>query len=373
VDGFLVKKAGYLVFQPMAVTDTDIPQTQRYARAFQLKRQFMSPALPVFARAEEPGSAAAPPPRPGPAAAAIAAAGDEGPALAAAATPAVLTAWSDWFAWVSGGGVGAAPASAAGLKLWSWILERYATVPESRAVALRWWFDRCRYADQRALLEAVATGTPAEGPLAALAATVAGDLFRAGTMRAYRVYNPDTMGVEYYCYSMAAAAAGGGPATFTPCDSKVAAIVERELNKPPVDPMKSTGPLFGFLAAKKTDVVFKTLDKTQPIKPSSVGAECGNTSNLSVHHPRVRILHQVGRDSDLAPFMLPDSDETWVAEGADARKRAGRPEHMKDITHQPLCMYMEFLCRILDARRVADKRWFLTAAAAASAGLKGKK
>lgn len=383
VEGFLVKKAGYLVFQPMLVTDTEIPQTMRYARAFQLKRQFMMPTLPVLARAEEPGGgAAAPPPRPGPAAAAVAA--TEGrPVLVAApaaeapmavATPAILTAWSDWYTWVSGGGAGAIPASVgAGLKIWSWILERYAAVPEARTVALRWWFDRCRYADQRVLLETVAVAPPADGPLAGLAAAVTGDLFRSGPMRAYRIYNPETMGVEYYCYSLAAAAGGGGPPTFTPCDSKIATIIERELNKPPVDPMKSTGPLFGFLAAKKTDVVFKTLDKTQPIKPSSVGAECGNTSNLSVHHPRVRILQAVGRDSDLAALMLPDSDESWIAEGAETRKRAGRPEHMKDITHQPLCLYLEFLCRILDARRVAEKRWFLTAAAAATAGLKGKK
>ena len=40
---------------------------------------------------------------------------------------------------------------------------------------------------------------------------------------------------------------------------------------------------------------------------------------------------------------------------------------MKDITHQPLCLYMEFLTRILDALHVTKKRWFLTAAAAAFA------
>jgi hypothetical protein len=372
VEGFLVKKAGYLVFQPIAVTDTEIPQTLRYARAFQLRRQLMAPALPVFARAEEPAGGAAAAPRLAPAAA-IAAAEAGGAAAAAepAVAPAILGAWEAWAAWVAGGGAGAIPASVGPtLKLWSWILDRYAAVPESRTVALRWWFDRCRYADQRTLLEAALAG-PTDS---ALATTLAADLFRIKSMHAYRVYNPDTMAVEYYCQGQAAAAGGGGPAAaFSPCDSKVQAIVERELNKVPVDPMTSTGPLFGFLAAKKGDVVFKTLDKTQPIKPSSVGAECGNTSNLSVHHPRVRVLHQVGRDSELAALMLPDDDESWVAEGADARKRAGRPEHMKDITHQPLCLYMEFLCRILDARRVASKRWFLAAAAAAVAGLKGKK
>jgi hypothetical protein len=372
VEGFLVKKAGYLVFQPIAVTDTEIPQTLRYARAFQLRRRFMAPVLPVFARAEEPaGGGAGAAPRLAPAAAAAAA--DEPAAAAAAAavpTAAILGAWETWAAWVSAGGVGAIPSSVGPtLKLWSWILERYAAVPESRTVALRWWFDRCRYSDQRTLLEAALAG-PADSTLST---TLAADLFRIKSMLAYRIYNPDTMAVEYYCQAQAAAGGGGPAAAFSPCDSKVKAIVERELNKVPVDPMASTGPLFGFLAAKKGDIVFKTLDKTQPIKPSSVGAECGNTSNLSVHHPRVRVLHQVGRDSPLAPLMLPDTDESWVAEGADARKRAGRPEHMKDITHQPLCLYMEFLCRILDAQRVASKRWFLTAAAASVAGLKGKK
>ena len=71
--------------------------------------------------------------------------------------------------------------------------------------------------------------------------------------------------------------------------------------------------------------------------------------------------------------MLPDSDETWDEDGAKKRMAAVQPAHMKDITHQPLCLYMEFLTRILDARRVGDRRWFLSAIEAVRSGLKGKK
>lgn len=380
VEGFLIKKAGYVVFQPAKISDTDIPMTLRYARAFQLRRRFMEPALPVFGRAEE---APVLPPKKAVATAAeaVVAATGEGAAatavkpptevapvaaVAAAATPAVYAAWVTWVDWVHGDGAAATiPASVgASLKIWSWILERYATVPESRVVAMRWWFDRQNYANQRALLE-YTLQHPEDGPLNV---TLRSDLLRSKQVLAYRVYNPETLGVEYFCMSTAAAADG-----FAACDSRFAAIVEKELNKPPVNFMDDTGPLFGFMAGKEGSVVFKTLDKTQPIKPSSVGAECGNTSNLSVHHPRVRVLHTVGRVSDLKDMMLPDGDDDWDAAGADARKKTGRPEHMKDITHQPLCLYMEFLTRILDSRRVNSKRWFLTAAAAATAGLKGKK
>jgi hypothetical protein len=119
--------------------------------------------------------------------------------------------------------------------------------------------------------------------------------------------------------------------------------------------------------------VFKTLDNTKPKKHSSIGAECGNTSNLGEHHPRIRMLHAAGLTSELAPFMLPDSDASWDEDGAKKRMTSMAPAHMKDITHQPLCLYMEFLARVLDARHVENKRWFLNAIEAVQAGLKGKK
>jgi hypothetical protein len=71
--------------------------------------------------------------------------------------------------------------------------------------------------------------------------------------------------------------------------------------------------------------------------------------------------------------MLPDIDDTWDKVGAKKRMAALAPEHIRDITHQPLCLYMELLTRVLDARRVDGRRWFLGAIEAAQSGLKGKK
>jgi hypothetical protein len=55
------------------------------------------------------------------------------------------------------------------------------------------------------------------------------------------------------------------------------------------------------------------------------------------------------------------------------RGDAATPAHLYDITHQPLCLYMEFLCRIFDEMSLQVRRWYLSAIEAANSGLKGKK
>jgi hypothetical protein len=148
--------------------------------------------------------------------------------------------------------------------------------------------------------------------------------------------------------------------------------VNKTLGVPPADLDANVGTLLGFIAPKDKKIVFKTLDTTKAKKHSLVGAECGNTSNLGEHHPRVRLLHAAGRASDLAPLMLEDRDDTWDKDGAKARMSSMTPAHMKDITHQPLCLYMEFLTRLFDARRLNDKRWFFGAIEKAQTGKKKK-
>jgi len=144
----------------------------------------------------------------------------------------------------------------------------------------------------------------------------------------------------------------------------------------PIDYLKDTGPIFGFIVSKGEAPVFKTLDTTKPMKKSSVGAVCETVSNMGEHQPRVQLLHEAGRsaDSGLAELMLPDDDASWVPvpkgfkPGADDREP---PFHMKDLTQRPLCLYMEFLTRLFDARRLGGKRWFLSAIESSYAGLKG--
>ena len=374
VTGFLIKRAGYLVFQPAAVTDKDIPMSLRYARAWQLRRRFMDWSNPVLGRLGEQ------PPPPPPSAitesAAPAASGASGSGAGAVGAAAVATAtakpseevsqvlgrWTAWRDWVaSGASAGPIPAFIGkSLNIWSWILQAYSSIPETQIVAWRWWFDRQSFGEQRFLLEIAADITVPTEPLAA---TLNQDIFRATNTVGYRVFNPVTKQTEYFCKSPGS--------LFRPCSSSLISIIEKTLNKPPVNLSKDMGQLFGFMAAKKSECVFKTLDTTVEIKSSSRGAECGNTSNLSVHRPRVRLLQEAGRTSDLAPLMLPDNDEGYDESMAVTFKKTGRPYHLKDITHQPLCLYMEFLTRIFDARRLHGRRWFLTAAAATAAGLKG--
>jgi hypothetical protein len=72
-------------------------------------------------------------------------------------------------------------------------------------------------------------------------------------------------------------------------------------------------------------------------------------------------------------MIIPDDDASWDDTGKATRMLTLEIAHMKDITHQPLCIYMEFLTRLLDRMRVGGRRWFLSAVEAAQSGLKGKK
>jgi hypothetical protein len=263
------------------------------------------------------------------------------------------------------------------LKIWGWLLNRYAALGSTIPIALRWWFDKMlTYDQQRAFLEFGIQSRSSEEPaLAAIHRALSSDLFITAQYLAYRVYNPDPAAiaakteVEYWCRPTASEGAAFGP-----CPSALRKVIAGKLGDKAIPIPEGTGTLFGFLAPKTGRIVFKTLDTNKIRKSSTVGAECGNTSNLGEHHPRIQELHKAMDASViLGPLKLPDDDASFDAAGAKKRMEAVRPEHMKDITHQPLCLYMEFLTRILDAERVAGRRWFLGAIEASLSGLKGKK
>ena len=356
MDGFLVKKPGFLVFQPAAITDTDIPMTMRYARAFQLARHRMTPSLQVLARSEE---AEAVPVK------------DEGVVPGSGSGSKILTEWAEWVSYVDSKGRSSLPKKIHHThKLWSWILHRYADIPEVKAVALRWWFDKMTtYAEKKTLLETAVTD---EGYLRQ---TLAQDIFSNNQMSIYRIFNPDESSIQLFYRG-----AKGGE--YTPCPSNLAKAVSERLGNTPIEYRpegkgegdRKTGGLFGFLVAKSGDLVFKTFDITAPITRSTVGAVCETVSNLDEHHPRVMILHAAGRESELGPLMLPDDDASWtpIPKGFKVKGAEGMPPfHMKDMTQRPLCLYMEFLTRLFDMKRIGGVRWFLSAFEASYSGLKG--
>lgn len=364
VEGFLVKKAGFLVFQPAKVADSDIPMALRYSRAFQMRRHVMDPQMPVLGRGaavEEarPTALMVSPPSSVAAPSMVSAA-----SISTAVAPSsLLTDWEAWRTFVNGGPV---PAKLGVTKrIWSWILSHFATVPELKAIAYRWWFEKeLKYEDQRLILEYAAKTAAPEDPIQL---AVNGDIFRNPSLTAYRIFNPTTGEIDIYRWNK-----DGAVILCNPDSDQFRPVIDKGLGNTAVPIPGGTGPLFGFLAAKKGNLVFKTLDTTKPKKHSSVGAECGNTSNLGEHHPRIRMLHEAGRASELASLMLEDSDASWDEAGAKARMASLKPTHMKDITHQPLCLYMEFLTRLLDARHVSGKRWFFSGVDAFHSGLKGK-
>lgn len=356
VRGFLVAKAGYLVFQPEHVTDSDIPISLRYARAFQLRRHVMDSRLPVFGRSEEAGPVASIVDRPS-------------SKLSVVAAEAGVGRWAEWAAFVERNGEGDIPKSIPSTShLWSWVLQRCAS---SKVVALRWWFDMvASYTEQRSLLESAAT----DESDAALAETVGSDIYRSSSLIGYRIFNPLKSEIEYFCKSNAGGAWG-------PCASNIVAIIEKHLGNQPVT---KTEWLYGFIGVKDDKIAFKTFltdpdkekDKKKKQKHSSIGAVCSIISTLKEHYLRVKPLLNAAEKYDiLRPIVLPFSEMTWDKVGAKKRMAALAPEHIRDITHLPLCLYIEILTRLLDiaARDDDGRRWFLSAIEAAHSGLKGKK
>jgi hypothetical protein len=285
-------------------------------------------------------------------------------ASASIAPSASLTEWAQWVDFVMSVGTSKLPDNVS--KLWIWILNRYRDVPTIQRVALRWWFDKiATFEQQKKLIEINSLEQSSNKYKEQLLSTVSDDIVLDHEIQAYRILNPETKLLEYFQYIQKSL-------SFVPCSSTISTLIEKRLGTRVVKIPAETGNLIGFLTPKNDKCVFKTLDTTLARTQSSVGAECGIVSNLTEHHIRVKKLHFAGSQSPLAHLMLPDSDDTWVSTGTKQKMIDYNPRHMKDITHQPLCLYMEFLTRILDSESVMSRRWFLSAIEAMNSGLRSK-
>lgn len=415
--GFLVKKAGYVVFQPMAVADTDIPMTLRYKRAFQLKRLFMQTGLPVLGRAEDLGEERAPAftamatklpvdmptvtglpngqvaaelPMVLPSVAAgggvagggvttvapasIAAGGgnipvvDTVPSAATISSSEVIKRWIQWHEFVMTNGTANASQSLGNIEIYKlirFLLVRYNKISEAKLVALRWWFDRLTYPDQRSLYEYAIKSDPRTPHVQSLLTICDTEIFITKSTQGYRIMNPETMLMEYFCTNQQTS-------SFSSCPSTMVDVVSGMMNKKLTGAMSG---MFGFLAPKAGKMVFKSIDINKSAKTTGqVGAECGNVSNMKDHRERVVILQEAVAGTELADLMLNDDATSWDAADPDLKRRRIEltPEHIYDFTQPLICFYMEWLARILHARHVNGQRWFLTGTEAFIAGLKGR-
>ena len=374
IEGYIVKKAGYLVFQPFSVSDTDIPMTMRYARAFQLQRKFWKPQMPIFIRpAGELAAVAGAGAGAGAKAVVAAKAGAGGPnvtlsgPLKVKAVPkklsvsSILTKLKEWARFLQSKGKPPAYLTKP-YELWPWIVSHFHDIPEFEDVANKWWFDRIlSYSEQRALYEHAIEQIHAGSEEAPIYGFLRQNIWIKGTTTAYRIYNPEkayspkdvtNTPIEYYCKTLTS------ENPFTPCSSGMTKIVSKDLGNELIHVDKTNLQLMiGFLIPKEGIFKFKSLNIVEGLTQGSSGADCIISSNLGEHRPRIQKLHKAGRTQpELAPFMLPDTDSEYESIKSGERFQ---PAHLKDMTHQPLCLYMEFITRLLDARRVMGLRWFL--------------
>lgn len=368
IRGTLHLQNGYVMFQPLGVTDMDIPMALRFGRAYgrlprymELSRgkvfeteRLMKPLTPaVAAPVTKQASAHTPPPT---------ATSDVGDALQMAGewkkyvdsklltTPLLQTL-------VPPAGL---PAGVF-FEGWRWVFHYFRELPDVRRIAYQWYMDNEWTLDQRAAVLRNWTVTPSTAD-----DLVAGfkpvELF-TGALSGYHTVDVAKSRVVAHCMFE-------GDAEPTLCPSNMAKDIEGVIG-PAVDKKAGTGPLFGFLvfSSKEGRVVFKTVNKADN---SYRGAQCSNTSNLVNHVTRIRIIHEelraAGREDILA--LLLDDDP---ANEVDKKTRQGRQDaknfkHIGDLTLKQTCPYMEFLLRWMDLHRVGGKRWFLSVVDSVRAG-----
>lgn len=391
VYGTLMLQNGYVVFQPLNVTSTEIPLALRYGRAYgRLPRSIVPERGALFTTAvpervapppvveDEDGEAVAQPPAPP--AAAPAAVNDRTTALAS------LRKWHTIVKQIISEPEG--KLDNAGLPDdtfdgWRWIFNHFGNLKETIPIACKWWMDNMWTSEERADVFSNWT-VRGLGKLDADEKMFAEqfqprELF-SGELSGYLVYNTGKSELQTFCFY------DGDDVPYI-CPSISLGDVNDTIG-PPIDRVKATGPIFGFLAVKAGNVVFKTVDKE---KGDLKGAECSNTSNLKNHERRIKIIHDTFREffdeeDEIRTLLLDDAperkavDKIRKARQDAVKRRFGKkidvPDKSLDIIHtsdlslRQICPYMEFLLRWMEMRRVGEKHWFLSIVESARAGVK---
>lgn len=396
VEGFLVKKNGYLVFQPALIRDTDIPIALRYARGFQLIRQTINPSGPVWTRAPPPppvrqlptqlpvqSSVEAPPGgvaahlvsravdgitvRPGDTAPPPAAAPAAAPATAPAADdPLILTAellarWSAWFNFISNfSDVDKSeldPADADICQLWKWILRKFKVIGDNIiTVAIQWWVERRLTFDEQRIFNEICLLNKEIVGLDALKVALAKKQFINTSYLAYAIYNPEENEIKIFYLKI-----GGASQIFKRSSGMLLEFFKPRLIAPKLDLIREAGVVFGLIYNKdkknNSSLVFKTVDMTSGLDSKTRGAECAILSNLKSSIERVnRLQAAVDEDptNELYTLMLLPPEAT-------AKKSEEDKHYINQLARNDLCLYLEFLTRLLDLNKYQEKRWFLDA------------
>lgn len=248
-----------------------------------------------------------------------------------------------------------------------WVLHNFADLPETRKIAEKWWIDTEWSISQRnAVLNYLLKHPEDEAELRAQFRPV--ELF-TGALSGYfavELNNQEAAksSLKTYCFLEDEGVKA--------CPPNIQKIVQTIVGNP-VDRIEDTGPLFGFVIPIKTLTTFKSVDKKEKI----TGAQCGNTSNLTSHHSRIEqiqneLWNHFGEEEPVMNMILSTGTEGADIPAAERKKRQeqGTLKHIKDLSKNHSCFYMEFLLRWMDMNRVDSRRWFLSVVDAMRAGYK---
>jgi hypothetical protein len=363
VRGTLHYQHGYLVFQPLGVTDYDIPMAMRFGRAFGRIPRFMELPRDTLLATERPQEEEVHAEVPGEVSIARTAVTDDLYMIAIQS----LRDWLDHLKtriFPTAMAVAIAPPTGvpagAFFEGWRWVYHRFQTLNGIQQVAEHWWMDHEWTLEQRmAVLSHWTVHGPEEAEHGIAKSLQPVEYFR-GAISGFHTPNlvpKAKQKVVVHCFF-------DGDAEPTVCPSNLLQDVA-EIVGPIPDKVKDTGPVFGFLAfnAKEQNVLFKTINKADG---SWKGAQCFNTSNLPNHRERLALVQKqirehVPEDHPILSLLLDDSEETRPSE-EEARKRGktGTLLHLHDLAQKQICPYMEFLLRWMESQHLGGKRWFLS-------------
>ena len=367
--GHLILQNGYLLFQPFGIRSKQIPLAYRYSRAYSiLSRRKMMPRrgtvlgdLNVELPNEEVKT--------------------EAPGLGEDLESDPINLFNSWLDKVdialdlaktkgreSINEWTAPPNSPPSASAWGWLLYHFHKIPEIRMAALKYWVDSGFTPEQRKQIseKILLEGTDKFKP--ELFDALKSDLFITKDIKGFEFMNNMTFNLESYC--LLKDVVGLCPGSFK-------SIINKELGEP-VDVKSGTGDIFGFLVPRKDNaIIFKTLDKINSKRVmGAVGSDCSLASDLGGHRGRIHSIQDIIRSSipELIPFIISDEkrEKKKKSEGRQERQLANEFNHIEDLSHIYVCIYMETLLRVMDLKKCLGLRWFLNSVETVRAGLKGR-
>ena len=386
--GYLILRGGYVIFQPREITDTSIPLALRYKRSDPVDgklwaKEILPPEGPFVQGVEARVHV-----RPQSVSAAIAAAGggetleDNAGSVQTSRTTTSLSrsvaagpeSPIEWLDLVKGVYTQTDPfklplsadlkAKMKGLDELGIIAFRFKELAETKQVLLAFGWDHFySYDTKKRLYTAYMNGKLDSGNLSAFAPIMMKNTFKSEDINGYFLLDIKNNRIETFCKRT-------GQMTYGPCPSSLAPFVaaattdasenEGRAGAPIVAISQRCGSLFGFLVAKPAQNILsaKTVENT-PGGAITDGKDCMGDSKKEPHLLRIQMLRKAVEtygDTDLLRIMYPLA--TIVAE-KKSMARKSYIEETSDMKQSTLCIYLEFICRLMDARRVGGKRWFL--------------